>query len=308
MNYDVCCEGGGVKLIGHIGALAAIENKGFIPSHMAGTSAGGMVVAFRQAGYDPAELKQIVFDINFSDFLSGAPLGTKIYHLLKNKGIYSTDKLYNFIKEKLSNKGVKYFGDFKTENKDLRWRYKLKLIASDISDAKMLVLPDDIKLYNFDPDYLEVAEAVRMSISIPGFFRPVKLGKNFIVDGGLLSNFPVWIFDSDMIPTWPTFGIILKEPGNGHKTKISNIIDFSKAIFKTMLDAHDRRFISIEDETQRLIKVPTGNISLTDFYLSTDDKNQLYHSGYKSAMQFFEGWNFENYVEWASRVRSMRNV
>ena len=35
-----------------------------------------------------------------------------------------------------------------------------------------------------------------------------------IVDGGMLSNFPVWLFDCDDgdVPEWPTFGLLLVEP------------------------------------------------------------------------------------------------
>ena len=54
-----------------------------------------------------------------------------------------------------------------------------------------------------DPDELEIAAAVRMSMSIPIFFDPVVYNgppqprrAALIVDGGLLSNFPVWLFDS----------------------------------------------------------------------------------------------------------------
>ena len=72
-----------------------------------------------------------------------------------------------------------------------------------------------------DPDELEIAAAVRMSMSIPIFFDPVVYhdprkphDQRLIVDGGLLSNFPVWLFDTpaDHVPRWPTFGLLLVAP------------------------------------------------------------------------------------------------
>ena len=33
-----------------------------------------------------------------------------------------------------------------------------------------------------------------------------------IVDGGMLSNYPIWLYDSDGVPEWPTFGMLLVEP------------------------------------------------------------------------------------------------
>ena len=92
----------------------------------------------------------------------------------------------------------------------------------------MLILPDDISRYGIDPMEFEIAKAVRMSISIPLYFKPIKFsyenGCSFIVDGGILSNFPIWIFDVEGIPRWPTFG--LKLVGNS-----SSIQLYAKQIF-----------------------------------------------------------------------------
>src|SRR5437660_1398628 len=58
------------------------------------------------------------------------------------------------------------------------------------------------------------AGAVRMSMSIPVFFKPVRRGGHEIVDGGILSNFPVWLFDAPagVAPRFPTFGLLLVAP------------------------------------------------------------------------------------------------
>ena len=55
-----------------------------------------------------------------------------------------------------------------------------------------------------------------MSMSIPVFFEPVRFPnpgtreEHLIVDGGMLSNFPVWLFDAE-VPQWPTFGLKLTQ-------------------------------------------------------------------------------------------------
>jgi len=43
------------------------------------------------------------------------------------------------------------------------------------------------------PD-MPVVMAVRMSMSIPLFFVPIKFEGDYYVDGGLLNNFPLWVF------------------------------------------------------------------------------------------------------------------
>ena len=85
----------------------------------------------------------------------------------------------------------------------------LKLIAVDVTGGHLLVLPDDLQHYRdpatgaqIDPDEFPIARAARMSMSIPYFFDPVELqdeqGRTcLIVDGGTLSNFPVWLWDVD---------------------------------------------------------------------------------------------------------------
>lgn len=52
---------------------------------------------------------------------------------------------------------------------------KLRIIASDITNGRILVLPEDIKRFGINPSSLEVAKAIRMSTSIPYFFDPVML-------------------------------------------------------------------------------------------------------------------------------------
>ena len=88
-----------------------------------------------------------------------------------------------------------------------------------MTSHELLVLPRDARKLGIEPDELEVALAVRMSMSIPIFFEPVlhenpETGEtHIIVDGGMLSNFPVWLFDcEDGEPDWPTFGLLLVEP------------------------------------------------------------------------------------------------
>ena len=86
---------------------------------------------------------------------------------------------------------------------DPRFRSRLQVIASDVTTHELLVLPRDATKLGIEPDELDVALAVRMSMSIPVFFEPVrfenpKTGEtHVIVDGGMLSNFPVWLFDCD---------------------------------------------------------------------------------------------------------------
>ena len=130
MQYDCVLEGGGVKIPGLVGAMAAIEERDFTPSHLAGTSAGSIVAALRAAGYRPHQLKQIMLDIDFKQFLDGNGFGRKSYNILRHRGIYKGDAFYQYMKEMLEDMGVRTFGDLKSrviaDQHTSKWRHRLK--------------------------------------------------------------------------------------------------------------------------------------------------------------------------------------
>ena len=65
---DLVCEGGGVKGIGLAGAFSLLEERGYKPQNLAGTSAGAITAALIAAGYSASELKDIIFGLDFRQF------------------------------------------------------------------------------------------------------------------------------------------------------------------------------------------------------------------------------------------------
>src|SRR4051812_71346 len=65
---DLVFEGGGVKGIGLAGAFAALQQRGFAPKSVAGTSAGAITAALVAAGYSSAELDEVLLKIPFAEF------------------------------------------------------------------------------------------------------------------------------------------------------------------------------------------------------------------------------------------------
>ena len=308
MKCDLVAEGGGSKLPGLIGGMKALEDQGFEFVNMAGASAGAIVTSLKAAGYTAAELENIILPLEFKDFLDGNKFFT-IYNWFVNQGIYKGDAFYHFMKDKLAEKNVSTFGDlicYKANGyaeTDYKWRWKLKVIVTDITRNEMVVLPDDAEKYGQNPDEVEVALAVRMSMSLPFFFRPVKAWDAWFIDGGATSNFPIWLFDAKHIEevTHPTFGILLDGGEYDKYNEIRGWWSYLKAILNTMLQAHDRKFISPEDFEHRIIKVPTGNIGTADFNLPRAKKEWLVHSGYDAGRTFLDNWTWEKYLEWSKK-------
>ncbi len=291
-------EGGGVKGSALVGAAVATEELGYTFENMAGTSAGAIVAALLAAGYTAREVKGIMDDLDYS-LLKDATMLSKIPYIgsglsiIFRKGIYAGDFFEKWLAGLLAKKNVFTFKDLIIpENANyMQFRYKLQVVASDITNGRLLVLPRDSVDYLVEPDDLSVAFAVRMSMSIPYFYVPVtqkdKKGKSYIVDGGILSNFPVWLLDDGTDnPTIPTIGYKLVDPVEQRSNKISGPITLFKALFATMMEAHDARYIE-DSDFKRTVPIPTLGVHTTDFSISQKVKDALFDSGHESAVKFF---------------------
>jgi NTE family protein len=307
---DLVFEGGGVKGIALVGAFSVLEDEGYEPQNMAGASAGAIVAALIAAGYGAEELKEIIAELDYDSFkdegLEDRFPGGKALSILKDLGIYEGKAFEEWMRGLLEAQDVRTFGDLvRREDVELRYRYKLQVIASDVTERRLLVLPRDApRLGIEDPDDIDVAQAVRMSMSIPIFFEPVRFtepgngAEHLIVDGGMLSNFPVWLFDVEegVEPQWPTFGMKLVQspetpigeelaepvPRGG----VTQVIGYLRSLVDTMMAAHDRLYVEQNDFDQRTIGINTLGVGTTEFDLSTERALELFESGRTAARDF----------------------
>lgn len=301
MKANLVCKGGGIKGIALVGAISCLEERGYEWENLAGTSAGAIITSLLAVGYNSNEIKNILYDINYENFkdknrLQYIPLIGDFLSVFIHKGIYSGNCIENFLHEKFKAKNKTKFKDISVNGKS-----KLKMIAVDVTRGKLLILPDDLVDYGIDPMEFEISKAVRMSLSIPLYYYPVKIKTKdrccFIVDGGLLSNFPIWVFDTDSCTcsTIPTFGLNLSGEAKVILPKCQNSISYLLSVIHTSLSTNEDVYFK-EKDALRIINIPTLNISTTDFDLSKTDMSNLYNSGYNSAYKFLDSWNFEHYI------------
>lgn len=308
-DVDLVFEGGGLKGIALVGAYSALEEHGFRPQNMAGASAGAIVAALIAAGYTAAELREVIGALDLptlEDPRKGRlPVFSKTLSILEHRGIYEGKAMLRWLTSLLEAKGVRTFGDLiRRPDAELRYRYKLQVIASDLTAERLLVLPRDAHWLGVeDPDELEVALAVRMSMSIPLFFEPVSFtnpktgSEHLLVDGGMLSNFPVWLFDSEA-PLWPTIGVKFIEddpraPLAAPQVRggLFGLVDYARSLVETMMEAHDRFYLE-ETDFHRTIAIDPLGVRTTEFDLSRERALKLYASGRAAAEKFLSsGWD-----------------
>lgn len=191
-------EGGGVKGIAYVGALEVLEKEGILKDieRVAGTSAGAMVAVLIGLGYTAEEMKDILWKIKFSDFLDKSWwLVKNTERLIKNYGWYKGDFFRNlmadFIKEKTGDSEVT-FKDVENMKKAGKPFRDIYLIGADLSTGFSKVFSA-----SYTPD-VKVADAARISMSIPLIFAAVKginEDNHIYVDGGLLDNYAIKVFD-----------------------------------------------------------------------------------------------------------------
>ncbi len=362
---DGVFRGGGVKGLGLAGALVGFAEHPTKPVHrwvnVAGASAGAIIACYLAVGHDAEDMATLMTRTKFGDFQDfpwpGKVVGGGI-NLFRRHGLARGEAFRRWFGDQLEHRT---FAAVKTDD---GLRYRLKLIACDVTNRALLVLPDDLPRYRrpgeahaIDPDTFEIADAARMSMSIPYFFEPVMLmrdrvmvvdaggtdglkagvpadridvaqanevARNFgaheakvreltrsetalqqsvIVDGGTLSNFPVWLFDVDAPAqklSRPTFGFTLtggKGVGAGFNAIVRRMawaVRFGADIFHTSQEAWDTRFVSHSTRV-RTVTVDAGTIGTTQFNLSQADQQLLLGNGRDAAKRFLDRFDLADY-------------
>jgi NTE family protein len=317
---DLVLEGGGVKGIGLAGAVLALDEAGYRFQRVAGTSAGAIaaaiIAALNKAGQPISKLGGYLQTIEFRQFMAEshvrAALGrlADAEHLLLHMGLYDGDYLVDWLGGVLKDIGVTHFGDLRLNDPeaDRKWtpqqRYSLVVHISDITRGKLVRLPWDYNEYGLDADGERIVDAVRASMSIPFFFEPVRFrapavaadltadgvaadaGRVTWVDGGLLDNFPVEVFDrtDGAKARWPTIGIKLsaQETSIAHVNGTGNVVEEARACLATLLDNGGRYYVT-PDKAARTIFVDNAGIKATDFNITSEQQEMLFTNGQNAA-------------------------
>lgn len=314
LTCNVVMEGGGVKGIGLAGALETLAEQGYNFRRIAGTSAGAVVSSLLAAGMQPQQMAPVIQKIDFKAFadkglIDQFGLFGRAISVIFEKGIYEGNFLTSWLKGQLAELGVETFADLRltedwAQGLPANQRYKLVVLATDVSRGKLVRLPWDYAQYGLDPDKQLVADAIRASIAIPFYYEPFKIKDNFIVDGGVISNFPVWIFEQSRhshAKTIPTLGIKLSakpEALTVEKIKnTSNTVNYAASILSTILSAQDQIHLNDPCTVRRTIFVDTGSIKSTNFDISKREQEFLFNNGRQAAEEFLKDWDYQQFLK-----------
>lgn len=175
-KIGVALGAGGARGLGHIVVLQALEELGVRPSVISGTSIGAVIGAALAAGLSSSEMKLAVADIlaprrkaswsiyDTAEFKIAASI---LDPTIETGGLIKGEKFLRFLQSTIN---AARFEDL---------RIPLYVVATDYWRREQVVFRKG-----------NLMKAVRASYSMPGLFTPVRVGRNLLVDGGLMNPLP----------------------------------------------------------------------------------------------------------------------
>jgi NTE family protein len=317
---DLVLEGGGVKGIALVGAAARLE-RDYHFERIAGSSVGALVGALLAAGVSGDELRQTLVNFPFASVpqksrLARVPLIGRVLALLFSTGIYRTQSVREWVATRLEEHGVRTFADLRNRDNSsslsIERQYRLVVTATDITSGELLYLPWDYEArFGLDPDAQLVADAVAASIAVPLYYEPLELTDvrtgqtHVLVDGGVLSNYPITIFDrtDNDPPRWPTFGIkiIPRLPAHddemvpfASRIRLKGVRQL-EAVVATMIAGRDQTYLERPCVAMRTMQVDTHEVTIFDVGLADATKKLLFDRGWDEADRFIAGFDWDLY-------------
>ena len=335
-------EGGGVLGIAYLGVLDYMFHNGWMKQMMrvAGTSAGAITACITSFNLPFGDIKKIVNTLDYKKVPSKSELDNIkfipdeikdvieklfgdincIYRLINNYGWFSTEYFYNWIKEVIDDqfdftkKLPPYtFEDFKNPyiHKDNRSFLDLYIVGTDMSMKASKVF-----CYETTPN-MEVAQAVRISMSVPLFFEAVITERedkfkgsvtNVFCDGGVMNNYPLNIFDSKEFNSELYSGTNMETLGvrftSGLKyNDIDSLLKYIESLLRVSSYIQQQTYEGNPLNKDRSIIIDKKDVAPLDFNVSANDSTYrfLYRQGYNAARDFFSDGRLNGFY----RVRQL---
>ncbi len=244
MKIGLALSGGGARGFAHLGIAQYMYEQNIRPDMISGTSAGAIAGAFLAAGYEPKRTMEILSDISFVKFFRPAMSWSGLVNL-----------------EKISDLLLEYFPENSFSD------FKIPLIVSTTNYTKG-------ENVNFEKG--ELIKPLLASASIPVIFKPITIGGESFVDGGLTNNLPVNVLKPHVDFT---IGVNCNPVGLSNQT--SNMKDMLERTMLMIINYQTKEQATLCDiflEPQKLSEYKVFSISKA---------KEIYDIGYESAKDTF---------------------
>ena len=261
-KVGIVLSGGGAKGLVHIGVIKALEENNIPIDYITGTSMGAIIGGLYALGYSPDEMIRLFKSDDFKMWSTGV-IPPKYKYYFKQ-----LDENPSFIDL-----------DFKRKDEKIKLTLPTNLIPSNQMDFAFMELfsPGSAECKNdFNQLFVpfrcvatdiykndtvvfrrgNLGQAIRASMSVPFYFKPIEIDSVLLFDGGILNNFPVDVMKQDFKPDFVIGSAVnfknRKPDKDNLGLQLQNLI-----MRKTKYE--------IPDSLGVLIKSPTDHIALLDF-------------------------------------------
>lgn len=279
---NLVLEGGGVKGAAYAGALAALDAHGQLASieRVAGTSAGAITALMVAVGYTPAEIHDVVLQVDLGDFRDGSFPGD-LKRLVDDYGWYKGDDaqcvLECLVERKTGSKTTTFGQLHRMRQNGKAGMRDLVIFGTDVDTRQ------SVAFSRHSRPRMSLAAAARISMSIPFFFAARELDDDTFVDGGVLRNYPIAAFDAGA-PNPRTLGLHLGT--DPPRERIDGLLRFTEELFMTLLDSQVTDLCRTPEDVRRSVFIDPLGIRTTDFDLSERQKCDLMASGIEATRAY----------------------
>lgn len=297
-------EGAGIRGIAYCGAIQEMEARDLMSNieKVGGTSSGAIVALTLSLGYTGKEIEHLISTTKFKKLNDGG--------FFFIGGINRINKYFGWYKGRKMEKWLGKIIEQKTGNADITFEelhqkgFKdLYITGTSLTKQKAIIFSRE----TFPK--MKVRDAVRISSSIPLYFEPVFIdssgtlvyhpkqtkGLDVLVDGGIVENFPIHIFDKETADL-TTLGFRLDHNEQIESDKISrtlaemkigNLNEYFKAFYSIIVENLNRQNLT-DTDWQRTISISDGNVQPRVRKLLKEEINILIENGRQAVRDRFK--------------------
>ena len=161
-NVALVLGSGGARGLAHIGSIEALEERGYAITSIAGCSMGSIIAGMYAAG-QLKEAKEWFLQVDKQLILRMMDI-----NLLSGNSLVKGERIIKELEKVVPDRPIE------------KLNIPCTIVASDMIHTEEVAFRTG-----------SLFEAVRASISIPLFFKPVQLGNRLLIDGGILNPLPL---------------------------------------------------------------------------------------------------------------------
>jgi len=272
-RINLVLSGGSIKGISQIGAVQKLIDTKLLDlsklKSVAGSSVGAIIGILIVLGFSPEQIWEFILSIDTSKLVS-----PDFLLAFEKCGVDTGKVIYDLIEQIITQKtGIKHI--------NFKQLYELTKINLTIVGSCLTTKEADYYSHINSPT-LKVSMAIRISIGMPGFFVPIVMNGKKYIDGAIINNYPMNLFENELDQT---IGILIC---NEYNTNYTYPEEFCLAIMNLYMYTYHKATECKYSKNTVYISKEVSELSIFNFDLDDQTKYKLYMSGMVAVEEFIK--------------------